>query len=312
MPSRQACRAWVRALAGAGVLRACVPEGYGGLRRALDVRTLSRGARTARVSNARWQTSHLPCKGWAAAPIALFGSDDLCRRYLPEVAAGRSIAAFALSEREAGSDVGALVMRARRDGDRYVSRARRPGSPTPAWPISTSSSRGPASQGREGITAFAVDADAAGLLDRRIDRDDLAAPDRQRALRRRRRAGEPANRRRRAGLQGRDGDPRRFSDDGRCGGTGIRASSARGDGCARQVAAAVRCTPGGASADAVGDRDDGDGRRRERAARVSSGFGRKIAAPSGLPARRRWRSGSPRRLRDASAIEPCNYSADAA
>src|SRR5437762_1093419 len=59
-------------------------------------------------------------QGLGSASIALFGTDELKHRYLAKVAAGRQIAAFALSELESGSDVAALRMTARLDGDVYV------------------------------------------------------------------------------------------------------------------------------------------------------------------------------------------------
>jgi len=59
-------------------------------------------------------------QGLGAGPITLFGSEDLKRRYLPGVASGESIPAFAISESEAGSDVGAMQTTAARDGDHYV------------------------------------------------------------------------------------------------------------------------------------------------------------------------------------------------
>ncbi len=55
-----------------------------------------------------------------STPIALAGSDELRDRWLPEVAAGRAIAGFAMTEPEAGSDVGAIATTARRDGPDYV------------------------------------------------------------------------------------------------------------------------------------------------------------------------------------------------
>ena len=59
-------------------------------------------------------------QGLGSGPISLEGSHELKHRYLPRVAAGKSIAAFALSEPEAGSDVAAIKCRATRDGDEYV------------------------------------------------------------------------------------------------------------------------------------------------------------------------------------------------
>ena len=73
------CRAWVRALAGAGILRACVPEAYGGLRRALDVRSLS-VARERLAYRSALADFAFAMQGLGSGAIALFGSDDLCRR----------------------------------------------------------------------------------------------------------------------------------------------------------------------------------------------------------------------------------------
>jgi butyryl-CoA dehydrogenase len=53
-------------------------------------------------------------------PIALFGSDEQKARYLPELAAGRQIAAFGLTEADAGSDAAGIRTTAERDGDHYV------------------------------------------------------------------------------------------------------------------------------------------------------------------------------------------------
>lgn len=55
-------------------------------------------------------------QGLGGGPITLYGSDDLKQRYLPAVGEGTSIAAFALSEADAGSDVTAMRTVARRDG----------------------------------------------------------------------------------------------------------------------------------------------------------------------------------------------------
>jgi acyl-CoA dehydrogenase len=113
------CRAWVRALADAGWLRACIPGTYGGIRAGLDVRTLCL-ARETLAKHSALADFAFAMQGLGSAPIALFGSAELQRRYLPNVANGRCVAAFALSEREAGSDVAALATQARRDGDAYV------------------------------------------------------------------------------------------------------------------------------------------------------------------------------------------------
>ncbi|HEU4929548.1 MAG TPA: acyl-CoA dehydrogenase family protein [Candidatus Krumholzibacteria bacterium] len=59
-------------------------------------------------------------QGLGSGPISLFGSDALREEYLPRVASGQSVAAFAASEREAGSDLSAIATTARHDGGYYV------------------------------------------------------------------------------------------------------------------------------------------------------------------------------------------------
>jgi acyl-CoA dehydrogenase len=59
-------------------------------------------------------------QGLGSGPLSLFGSEAQRRTWLPRVAAGEAISAFALSEAEAGSDVAAMSTRARRDGDSWV------------------------------------------------------------------------------------------------------------------------------------------------------------------------------------------------
>ena len=59
-------------------------------------------------------------QGLGSGPISLFGSEAQKHNYLPPVARGEKIAAFAISERDAGSDLGAMSTVARRDGDDWV------------------------------------------------------------------------------------------------------------------------------------------------------------------------------------------------
>ena len=154
-------RAWVRALAEGGWLRACVPGAYGGLRAELDVRTLCL-ARERLAYRSALADFAFAMQGLGAGPIALFGSAELKRRYLPEIAAGRCIAAFALSEFEAGSDVGALTTRARRENGGYVLEGEK------AW-ISNAGIANlyvvfarTGESGSKGLSAFAVDAATSG------------------------------------------------------------------------------------------------------------------------------------------------------
>jgi acyl-CoA dehydrogenase len=154
-------RAWVRALAAGGWLRACVPGVYGGVRAGLDVRTLCLARATLAYRSALADFA-LAMQGLGSGAISLFGSSELQRRYLPMVANGRCVPAFALSEREAGSDVSALATRARRDSESYVIDGEK------TW-ISNAGIADlyvvfarTADTGVHGLTAFAVDAATPG------------------------------------------------------------------------------------------------------------------------------------------------------
>src|SRR4051794_14780988 len=102
------CRALVRALAADGWLRHAVGE-------PLDVRTLCLARETLAYHDALADFA-FAMQGLGSGPISLFGSEEQKARYLPAVAAGEKIAAFALSEPDAGSDVAAMTTSA--PGDR--------------------------------------------------------------------------------------------------------------------------------------------------------------------------------------------------
>ena len=114
-----ACRTLVRKLGDAGWLRYAVPAAGGGVAETLDVRTLCIIRETlARVSGLA--DFAFAMQGLGAGPISLFGTRELKERYLPRVAAGEAIAAFAISESEAGSDVMAMRTTARLEGSHYI------------------------------------------------------------------------------------------------------------------------------------------------------------------------------------------------
>jgi acyl-CoA dehydrogenase len=114
-----ACRDIVSRLGAAGWLRYAVTAPFGGELDRLDVRALCLARETlARASGLA--DFAFAMQGLGSGPITLYGSDAQKRRYLPPVAAGERIAAFALSEREAGSDVTAMRTVARRDGAHWV------------------------------------------------------------------------------------------------------------------------------------------------------------------------------------------------
>ena len=159
-----ACRVRVKALGEAGFLKAVMPAEHGGLYDRLDVRTLCL-AREILAFRDGLSDFAFAMQGLGSASISLFGSAALKARYLPPVRDGRAIAAFALSEPEAGSDVAALAATAKLDG---ASHLRIDGSKTwisnggiaDHYVVFARTGEGP---GAKGLSAFVVDAAAPGL-----------------------------------------------------------------------------------------------------------------------------------------------------
>ncbi len=168
------CRALVAGLGRDGWLRYAVPAAHGGAFEAVDSRAVCLVRETLARRNALADFA-FAMQGLGSAPIVLGGSEELQRRYLPRVADGSAIAAFALSERDAGSDVAALSMRADRDRDDYVLDGEKTwisnGGIAHFYVVFARTGEGP---GNRGISAFAVDADTPGL--EIAERIDLIAP----------------------------------------------------------------------------------------------------------------------------------------
>lgn len=114
-----ACRTYVAQLGQAGWLRYAVPQRYGGALEALDVRSLCLIRETLGYTSGLAEFA-FAMQGLGSGPVSLFGSEALKERYLPGVAAGSSVAAFAISEADAGSDLAAMRTTARRDGATIV------------------------------------------------------------------------------------------------------------------------------------------------------------------------------------------------
>ena len=169
------CRKLVRALGEAGFLSQVVPAAFGGASEALDVRALCL-ARETLAWHEGLADFAFAMQGLGTGPISLFGSEAQKQRYLPPVARGEAIAAFALSEAEAGSDVAAMTTRAEPDGAAHV---RLNGAKT--W-ISNGGiadhyivfAREGEGKGTRNISAFIVDAGLAGF--EIADRIEVTAP----------------------------------------------------------------------------------------------------------------------------------------
>jgi alkylation response protein AidB-like acyl-CoA dehydrogenase len=104
-------------LASHDILGLPFPEAYGGLGGhlltvGLAIEQISRACATSGLI--------LAVQELGALPLLLAGSEEQKQRWFPDLAAGRSLIAFALTEAEAGSDAVAARTRARRDGDDWV------------------------------------------------------------------------------------------------------------------------------------------------------------------------------------------------
>ena len=108
------CRRMVAGMGAAGLLDVAVPDGG-----AMDVRSLCL-LRDIMGRHAGLMDFAFAMQGLGTGAITLFGTVAQKARWLPPVRAGSALAAFALSEADAGSDVAALAMTAVRDGDGWV------------------------------------------------------------------------------------------------------------------------------------------------------------------------------------------------
>ncbi len=159
-----ACRALVKSLGNGNWIRYAVGgKAYGGSDETIDTRgiciireTLARHSGLADFAFAM--------QGLGSGAITLHGTEEQKQRYLTKVAAGTAIAAFALSEPDAGSDVAAMQCSAKLDGDHYVLNGEK------TW-ISNGGiadfyvvfARTGEAAGARGITAFIVDAGIPGF-----------------------------------------------------------------------------------------------------------------------------------------------------
>lgn len=168
------CRRLVRALGSGGWLRHVVPHGpagkWGGRWPEIDSRAVCLLRETLAFHDG---LADFACamQGLGSGAISLGGSDALRERYLPEVAAGNAIAAFALSEPDAGSDVAAMSCRAEAVEGGYVLNGEKTwisnGGIADFYCVFARTGEAP---GARGISAFVVDAGTPGLtISRRID-----------------------------------------------------------------------------------------------------------------------------------------------
>lgn len=140
-----------------GYIGANMPEEYGGL--GLDL--LSFCLIVEEISRVCASSSQVAVvQELGSLPIIIGGNDALKKRFLPDLANGKKIAAYALTEPDAGSDVKSLKTRAERDGDSYILNGQKMfisnGGVADVYSVFA--------QTAKGITAFVVEKDTPGFV----------------------------------------------------------------------------------------------------------------------------------------------------
>ncbi len=167
----------VRKLADLGLLGAMVPEEYGGA----GMDTVSYAVAVAELGKADGSlgltvTSH---NSLCTSHILGFGSEALKRKYLPDLASGRMLGAWALTEPGSGSDAIAMRTRAERHGDRWVVNGTKmfitQGSVGGVYVIFAVTEK---EKRKDGVTAFVVPAGTKGLsVGRKLDKLGMRSSD---------------------------------------------------------------------------------------------------------------------------------------
>ena len=170
-----ACVALVRKLGAANWISYAVGgTPYGGSAETIDTRAICL-IRETLARHSGLADFAFAMQGLGSGAITLHGTEAQKRNYLPRVAAGSAIAAFALSEPDAGSDVGAMRCAAHADGDGYVLNGEKTwisnGGIADFYVVFARTDEAP---GARGISAFIVDAATPGL--EIVERIEVIAP----------------------------------------------------------------------------------------------------------------------------------------
>ena len=151
----------VKVLADSDLCGVYIDEEYGGLgggifEMSLVVEELSRACGGISLAYAG--------TGLGIFPIILFGNDDQKKKYLPDVASGKKLAAFGLTEANAGSDVAGIQTTAKLDGDYYVLDGTKQwitnGGEAEIYTVVACTNR---AKGARGFSAFIVEKDTPGF-----------------------------------------------------------------------------------------------------------------------------------------------------
>ena len=169
------CRQLVRQLGEAGWLRhAIAGREHGGANDTIDTRAICL-IRETLARHAGLADFAFAMQGLGSGAISLAGTTEQRATWLPKVAKGEAISAFALSEPDAGSDVAAMQCSARQDGDHYVIDGEKTwisnGGIADLYVLFARTGEAP---GSRGISAFIVEANTPGF--EIAERIDLIAP----------------------------------------------------------------------------------------------------------------------------------------
>ncbi len=142
-----------------------IPEAYGGSAEMFGGGSMALAVATEELSKACGGVAvSFAANALGAMPILISGSEEQKKKYLPDLASGKNLAAFALTESEAGSDAGGVKTKAVKDGDSYVLNG------TKQWitnggeaQIYTVIAQTDPSRGARGLTAFIVEEGTPGF-----------------------------------------------------------------------------------------------------------------------------------------------------
>ena len=151
-----------------------VPAQFGGIEKTVETRSLA-VIREELARGSSLADSMFALQGLGSFPITLAGTDAQRKRYLPAVGEGEAVAAFALTEPEAGSDVGAITTRAQKKADRYIINGTKclisNAGIAATYIVFASTDTG---AGSKGLSAFVVEGSSPGL--KLKEKTELIAP----------------------------------------------------------------------------------------------------------------------------------------
>ena len=169
------CRELVKRMGNAGWFRYAIGgQEFNGINEVIDTRSICI-LREELARNNGLADFAFAMQGLGSGAISLFGTPEQKNAYLPKVANGSAIAAFALSEPDAGSDVAAMSCEAKLEGDQYILNGYKTwisnGGIADFYVVFARTGEAP---GARGISAFIVDANSPGL--EIAERIDVVAP----------------------------------------------------------------------------------------------------------------------------------------